>query len=114
MQNSTSKLKRERRHKKIRAKVFGTAKRPRLSVFRSNRHITAQIIDDVSGKTIIATSPKDMTGKGLEKIKALGTILAKKALAKKVSQVVFDRGGFVYAGKVKALAEGARAGGLKF
>ena len=115
MAKPTSKLKRDRRHKKIRAKVFGTALRPRLSVFRSNKYIYAQLIDDDAGKTLVATSSVKALGKTvLEKAKAAGLELAKLALEKKIKAVVFDRGGFIYTGKIKVLAEGAREGGLVF
>jgi large subunit ribosomal protein L18 len=96
----------ERRHKRIRAKISGTAEKPRLSVFKSNRYIYAQLIDDEKGATLAATSGTDGT--------KVGTDLAKKALAANISKVVFDRGGYLYAGKIKAIADGARAGGLQF
>lgn len=115
MKKPTSKLKRERRHKKIRAKVFGTADCPRLSVFRSNKYIYAQLIDDNAGKTLVASSSSKVQGKSaLEKAKAVGLELAKLALDKKIKAVVFDRGGFIYTGKIKVLADGAREGGLVF
>ena len=106
-----------KRQKRVRAKVKGTQEAPRLSVFRSNRHIFAQVIDDTKGKTLIAVSEKELDSKILKKIekaKELGMVLAKKAKAKKIERVVFDRGSFKYHGRVKALAEGAREGGLKF
>ena len=115
MTKPTAKLKRDRRHKKIRAKIFGTAMRPRFSVFRSNKYIYAQLIDDASGKTLVAASSMKAPGKTvLEKAKAVGLELAKLALAKKIKAVVFDRGGFVYTGKIKVLADSAREGGLVF
>jgi large subunit ribosomal protein L18 len=116
MNNSQIKIeKRERRHRKIRAKVFGSAETPRLSVFRSNKHISAQIIDDVTGKTLASVHSREVKGKTMmEKSQLVGEALAKKAKAKKIDGVVFDRGGFIYAGNVKALADGARSGGLKF
>lgn len=106
---------RVRRHKKIRRKVTGTASLPRLSVFRSNKHIYAQIIDDSAGVTIVSASDKELKGKNkTEKAKEVGVSLAKSAKDKKISKVVFDRGGFIFAGRVKALADGAREGGLTF
>jgi large subunit ribosomal protein L18 len=106
---------RERRKKRIRAKIFGTAEAPRLSVFKSNAHISAQLIDDEKGVTLAASHSKVVKGKTLtEKAHALGLDIAEKAKAKKISKAVFDRGGFSYTGKVKAIAEGAREGGLKF
>jgi len=110
--------KRTRRHARIRARVFGTAERPRLSVFKSNKQVYAQIINDTEGKTLVSASSKDIKGKESKDskvaIKALGELVAKKALDKKIKMVVFDRGGFVYAGKIKDLADAARTGGLKF
>jgi large subunit ribosomal protein L18 len=106
---------RTRRHGRIRTQAVGTAARPRLSVFRSNKFIYAQIIDDASGVTLAAASDvKEAKGKKVERAKTVGTELAKKAKAQKIESVVFDRGGFLYAGRVKALAEGAREGGLTF
>ena len=102
--------KRHRRHKKIRAKIFGTAEVPRLSVFKSNQYIYAQLIDDDKGKTIVSAKGK-LSVKEAEKI---GKLIAKKAREKKIEKVVFDRGGYGYHGRVKALAEGARKGGLRF
>lgn len=97
---------RDRKRKKIRAKISGTAERPRFSVFKSNTALYAQLIDDNAGKTLVAAKGKDAAKVGAE--------VAKLALAKSVSAVVFDRGGYVYAGKVKALAEAAREAGLIF
>ncbi len=111
----TKKEKRTRRHVRIRARVSGTPVLPRLSVFKSNKHISAQVIDDVNAVTLASSHSRDAKGKTMtEKSVLVGEDIAKKLLAKKVSQVVFDRGGFVYAGNVKALADGARKGGLKF
>ncbi len=113
--SSAKKEKRVRRHARIRAKISGTAEMPRLSVFKSNTALYAQIIDDVLGKTIASSSTKVTAGKtGLEKAHAVGAELAKKALALNIKKVVFDRGGFIYTGKVEAVATGAREGGLKF
>lgn len=97
---------RERRHNRIRAKIKGTAERPRLAVYKSNRFLEAQIIDDTKGATLVAGKMDDA--------KKLGTAIAKGALAKGINAVVFDRGGFRYTGQISALAEAARAGGLKF
>lgn len=108
-------LKRDRRHKKIRTKIFGTKERPRLSVFRSNKYVFAQIIDDENGKTLASASTKSSEGKTLiDKSKSAGKILAEEAKKSKISRVVFDRGGYLYKGRVKALAEGLREGGLEF
>lgn len=103
---------------RTRAKTQGTAAKPRLSVFRSNKHIYAQIIDDEKRETIVGVSEKELSGKEkinkTDKSKELGMLIAKKALAKKIKEIVFDRGSYRYHGRVKALAEGAREGGLKF
>ena len=112
---------RVKKHMKIRNRFSGTAERPRLAVFRSNNHMYAQIIDDTVGNTLVAASTLDKDVKAeLEKTNdvaaaaKLGTVIAKKALEKGITTVVFDRGGFVYQGKVKALAEAAREAGLEF
>lgn len=106
---------RMRRHNRIRAKVSGTASAPRLAVFRSARHISAQLIDDEKGLTLVASGDvKEAKGTKLERAQAVGTDIATKAQAKKITKVVFDRGGFLYAGRVKALADAARAAGLQF
>lgn len=110
----TKKDMRARRHRRIRAKITGTALVPRLCVFKSNKFIYAQLIDDESGKTIVESNSMKLKGKPVEQAKAVGADLAKKAQAKKVSKVVFDRSGYVYTGKVQAIAEGAREGGLVF
>jgi len=102
--------KRLRRHKRVRAKIAGTARVPRLCVFRSHQYIYAQLIDDEKGKTLIAVQGEA----NVDKAKKVGKLIAKKALEKKIEKVVFDRGGYKYHGKVKALADGAREGGLKF
>lgn len=109
-------LRRERIKFRIRANVSGTAQRPRLSVFRSNTTVYAQLIDDLSGRTLVSISSKDIEAKNanIEISKATGAKLAEKALSAGISTVVFDRNGYLYHGKVKALAEGAREGGLKF
>ena len=106
-----------RRHRRVRGKISGTAERPRLDVFRSSKHIYAQIIDDVAGVTLVSASTleKGFEGFGgnVEAANKVGRMIAEKALAKGIKTVVFDRGGFVYHGRVKALAEGAREGGLE-
>ena len=106
------------RHNRVRAKTKGTGKSPRLSVFRSNRHIFAQLIDDVDGRTIASASDLKMSKKKnikkTEIAKNIGMKLAKEASSKKIKAVVFDRGGYKYHGRIKAVAEGAREGGLKF
>lgn len=109
----TKQFKRDRRHRRIRAKIAGTAKRPRLSVYKSNRFMYGQLIDDEKGVTLV--SIRSVTGKkSLEASLEAGKELASKAKAKKIAQVVFDRGGFSYVGTIKAFAEGAREGGLEF
>ena len=104
--------------RRIRSKISGTAERPRMSIYRSNCDIYVQLIDDLNGHTILAASTRDKdftrTGNKSEQGKAVGTIIARKAIEKGISIVVFDRGGYLYHGRVKALAEGAREGGLKF
>ncbi len=107
--------KRDRRHKKIRSKIFGTPEKPRLSVFKSNMHISAQLIDDVNSVTLASAHSREVKGKGMmEKAALVGESIAAKAVAKKIKNAVFDRGGFIYTGNVKALADGARKGGLEF
>jgi large subunit ribosomal protein L18 len=111
------KNRRERIKKGIRKKMEGTAARPRLSVFKSNTTIYAQVIDDTKGTTLLAASSKELDKKGGVKVelsKNVGKKLAEKALASGIQQVVFDRNGYLYHGNIKALAEGAREGGLKF
>jgi large subunit ribosomal protein L18 len=112
---SIKKINRIRRHRRVRAKVKGNALRPRLAIFKSNRYIYAQIIDDVKQVTLAAVSDMGMKGKTKTERAALaGAQLAKSALAKGVIQIAFDRGGFVYTGRVRAFAESARVGGLVF
>jgi len=108
--------KKERRKNRIRATVSGTAARPRLAVSTSNLHISAQVIDDVCGKTLVSAYDIEVktAGTKTEKAAAVGTLVAEKALKAKITEVVFDRGGKLYHGRVKALAESARAKGLKF
>jgi len=109
---------RKKRHKRVRSKISGTPERPRLNVFRSAKHIYAQIIDDSKGVTICSASSveKDFEGSGSNKdaAKKVGAKVAERAVAKGVETVVFDRGGYIYHGRVKELAEAAREGGLKF
>ncbi|MGD9605768.1 MAG: 50S ribosomal protein L18 [Bacilli bacterium] len=107
------------RHLRIRKNISGTPTSPRLNVFRSNAHIYAQIIDDVAGITLVAASSIDKelkltNGSNIEAATQVGTLVAKRALENKIEKVVFDRGGYLYHGRVKALAEAARAAGLKF
>ena len=106
------------RHKRVRGKISGTPERPRLNVFRSNTNIYAQVIDDVTGKTLVSASSleKDFNVEGTKSdaAKQVGMNVAERAKAKGIENVVFDRGGYVYHGRVKALAEGAREGGLQF
>ena len=108
---------RHRRHRRVRGKVFGSAERPRLVVFRSNRGIEAQLIDDLEGKTLAAASwlnLKSFKGLKTEQAAEVGKLLAQNAKKANVETVVFDRGGYLYHGRVKALADAAREGGLKF
>ncbi len=108
------------RHLRVRQKVRGTVERPRLTVFRSAAHIYAQVVDDVAGTTLVAASSRDaldgkVEGKGKTAVStAVGKLLAERAKAKGVSKVAFDRGGYLYHGRIKALADGARSGGLEF
>jgi len=113
--------KRKIRHARVRSRVIGTKEKPRLSVFRSNAHIFAQLIDDMNGKTLFSVSDIKKGGKKVKATapkvdvsKEIGIDIAKKAVAKGITEVVFDRGGYKYHGRIKALAEGAREGGLKF
>ncbi len=122
--NKQKNLKRVIRHKRVRSRVSGEAERPRLAVFKSNSHIYVQLIDDNAGKTVLAASSAEVSAKGgsasggkLKKsdaAKEVGKMIAAKALAKNIKAVKFDRGGFAYHGRIKALAEGAREGGLEF
>ncbi len=103
------------RHRRVRGKISGTAARPRLSVFRSQQQLYVQLIDDAAGRTLLGLSDKNIKVRPkVRRAKQLGLELAKQAAAKKIGPVVFDRGGYRYAGRVRALAEGARAGGLIF
>lgn len=121
MAKKSRSLARERRHARVRKHVFGTTERPRLNVFKSLSGIYAQVIDDMEGNTIVSASTVDkelrekMKGmKKTEQAKAIGKVVAERAKSKGISAVVFDRGGFRYVGRVKALADGAREGGLHF
>lgn len=112
---------REKKHRRLRNHLAGTADRPRLAVFRSNNHMYAQVIDDTVGNTLVSASTLDKEVKAelektnnVEAAAHLGTVIAKKALDKGINTVVFDRGGFIYQGKVQALADAAREAGLKF
>ena len=119
MSTKTKKESRSRRKSRIRKKVIGTQEKPRLSVFRSLNHIYVQAIDDSTGKTLFAASSTEVKGKSKgtgnrDAAKAVGELIASKCKDKGIESVVFDRGGYLYHGRVKALAEGARAAGLKF
>ena len=107
-----------KRHNRVRGKISGTPERPRLSVFRSEKHIYAQIIDDVNGNTLVSASSVEKGFEGLgsnkEAARKVGKTVAERAIAKGIEDVVFDRGGYIYHGRVMELAEGAREGGLKF
>jgi len=105
-----SQIQRKIRHRRVRARVQGSAQRPRLSVFRSNGYIYAQLIDDGIGNVLCSARGN----KSVKEAEQVGRDIAKKAIAKKIDQAVFDRGGYKYHGRIKALADGARAGGLKF
>ena len=106
------------RHLRVRGKISGTAARPRLCVFRSAKNISAQIIDDVAGVTLVSASTVEKSfneyGSNKDAAKAIGKVIAERAIEKGITEVVFDRGGYVYHGRVQELAEGAREGGLKF
>ncbi|MDI6689191.1 MAG: 50S ribosomal protein L18 [Actinomycetota bacterium] len=121
METARKVLARIMRHKRIRKKIFGTSERPRLSVYRSNKNIYAQIIDDIRGITLASASTFDpeiregiSRGGNKEAAKLVGNLIAERALAKGIREAVFDRGGYLYHGRVKALAEAAREAGLKF
>ena len=107
-----------KRHARVRAKISGTAACPRLDVFRSNSNIYAQLIDDVNGVTLAAAASNEkdfgISGSNCEGARKVGQLIAERAVAKGITEVVFDRGGYIYHGRVKELAEGAREGGLKF
>jgi large subunit ribosomal protein L18 len=112
---------RQRIHRRIREKVYGTSKRPRLCVYRSAKHVYAQVVDDTEGKTLAAASTAEKTVRGdlkqtgnIQASRVVGKIIAERAKARGIESVVFDRGGYLYHGRVKALAEAARESGLKF
>jgi large subunit ribosomal protein L18 len=105
---------RARRHLRLRKRVTGTPDRPRLVVFRSLKHVTAQLIDDVAGRTLMTVTSTDLTGKKSEKSVEVGKRIATRAKEAGITKVVFDRGGYKYHGRVKAVADGAREGGLEF
>jgi len=114
-------MSRRKRHRRVRVKISGTTERPRLNVFRSSKHIYAQVIDDQNGKTLIAASSLDPelrselpTGSNREAARKVGELLAKRALDQGIKSVVFDRGGYLYHGRVKEMADAAREGGLIF
>jgi large subunit ribosomal protein L18 len=113
-----SNAQRLKRHRRVRAKISGTAERPRLAVFRSSKNIYAQLIDDVAGNTLVAAASNEkdfgIYGGNCDAAKKVGALIAERALAKGIDTVVFDRGGYVYHGRVQALAEAARESGLKF
>ncbi len=111
------KIKRLKSHRKIRMRMFGTKEKPRLAVFRSAKYIYAQLIDDDARKVLFSASDMKMKSKKKKKVDnamEVGKLIAKEAIAKKIEKVVFDRGGFVFHGRIKAVADGAREGGLKF
>lgn len=109
---------RKKRHARVRSKISGTAQRPRLNVFRSNKNIYAQLIDDVAGVTLVSASSQEKgfegSGNNVEAATKIGETIAKRATEKNITAVVFDRGGYLYHGRVKALAEAARENGLEF
>lgn len=108
-------MERERRHKRIRTTIYGTSAKPRLSVYRSLKYIYCQLVDDTKQSTLVfATSQKIVKGKKTEKSEECGKLIAKLGLEKGIKKVVFDRGGYRYHGRIRALAEGAREGGLEF
>ena len=117
MKNESRNAVRVRKHERVRVKISGTPECPRLVVFRSNKNIEAQIIDDVKGVTLVSTSSVQLklsNGGNVEGAKVVGAKIAELAKAKKIEKVVFDRGGYIYHGRVQALADAAREGGLKF
>jgi large subunit ribosomal protein L18 len=119
LRTSQKQVIRFKRKKRISSKVEGTAERPRMSVFRSNQNLFVQLVDDLKGHTLVSASTveeelKGKTKKTMDGAKTLGGLIAKRALAKNISKVVFDRSGYLYHGRIKALADAAREGGLKF
>jgi large subunit ribosomal protein L18 len=118
VKRTDSNAQRLKRHSRVRGKISGTSERPRLAVYRSNAHISAQIIDDANGVTLVAASTQEASFEGIgsnkEAAKKIGMVIAERALAKGITAVVFDRGGYIYHGRVSELAAGAREGGLQF
>jgi large subunit ribosomal protein L18 len=116
MKVTRKRAQRERRHRRVRRKIFGTPERPRLSVYRSNVHTYAQLIDDIAGHTLAAADSREVGGaeSRVEAARKVGELIASRAREAGIERAVFDRGGYKYHGRVAALAEGARAGGLKF
>jgi large subunit ribosomal protein L18 len=114
IKNSSKKYLRDRRHKRVRAKISGTPERPRLAVYKSNRFISVQLIDDVAGKTLAAAHGRETKGSLGVQAAAVGIEIAKRAKAAGIDTIVFDRGGYNYAAQIKALADAAREGGLIF
>lgn len=110
----TKKQSRQRIHLRVRSKISGTAARPRLSVFRSNKSIYCQVIDDLTGRTLASASSAGLEGTKQEQATVVGKLIAERAKTAGIETVVFDRGGYLYHGRVKSLADGAREGGLKF
>ena len=119
LSTSQKQVVRFKRKKRIRSRIEGTTEKPRLSLFRSNKHLYVQLVDDVKGHTLVSASTseeelKEKVGGSIDGAKTLGNMVAKRALAKKIDSIVFDRSGYLYHGRVKALADAAREGGLKF
>lgn len=114
MAKKTKKLKREIRHRRVRSKIFGTSERPRLSVFKSNKHLYIQLVDDNAGNTLSSASDKDIKESKNGKSYELGKYIAKKAVGLGIKKIVFDRGGYKFHGAILELAKGAREGGLEF
>jgi len=113
-QQKLKNAKKKRRKLRVRSKIFGTAKILRLSVFRSLKHISVQLIDDTKGKTLITADDKKIKGGKIERANEVGRLIAKKAIEKKIKKCIFDKGKYKYHGRVKAVADGAREGGLQF
>jgi len=114
MKRTDKQIKRYRRHKRVRAKIHGTAEVPRLCLFRSNKHLYAQLVDDEKAHTLAKASDFEFKKPKTNQAFEIGKLIAKKAITKKITKVIFDKGGYKYQGRVKAVAEGAREGGLKF
>jgi large subunit ribosomal protein L18 len=117
MKKASRQQRRQRRHKRLRARIWGKKDKPRLCVFRSSKHIYAQLIDDEKGKTLASASDLELRGgkkTKVDKAREVGRLIASKALEKRIEKAVFDRAGYKYHGRIKAVAEGAREAGLKF